>query len=230
MKVYEAKIRVYTLKDIKLEDSTECIAKFIDSCLSQEEIFKDYHNAKVYKCYTFDNLLPFDKTKVYRKNSIYSFRIRSVDIEFIKFIKLYMENFYNDWMKTLQIKVKVIPQKPIKNIYSINPVLIKNDNGYWKYNMSFEEFEKRITDNLIKKYNHFNNSKISEDFDLYNSIKFINSKPVPIKYKNMTLRGDKLDIELSLEERAQELAYFSLGVGLGENNSRGCGFVNCKFY
>ena len=53
--------------------------------------------------------------------------------------------------------------------------------------------------------------------------------PVKIPYKNIHLLGDKIDLEIANNEMAQKLAYFALGVGLGENNSRSCGFVNYKY-
>ena len=51
---------------------------------------------------------------------------------------------------------------------------MKDKNGYWKGNLSLQEYEKRIIENLIKKYNYFMNSKINENFQLYDSISFKN--------------------------------------------------------
>lgn len=117
----------------------------------------------------------------------------------------------------------------ISKLYSVTPVILKNDFGYWKAEMSLPEYEERLVVNLIKKYQSFTGEKIEEDVHLYDSILFKNKMPVKIPYKNIHLLGDKIDLEIANNEMAQKLAYFALGVGLGENNSRSCGFVNYKY-
>ena len=70
---------------------------------------------------------------------------------------------------------------------------------------------------------------MNEDILLYDVIKINNRMPIKILYKNINLLGDKVSLKISNQQLAQDLAYFALGVGLGENNSRGCGFMNYKF-
>ena len=41
--------------------------------------------------------------------------------------------------------------------------------------------------------------------------------------------GDKVRLAVLDDEKSQEMAYLSLGVGLGEMNSRGAGFVNYRW-
>ena len=86
-----------------------------------------------------------------------------------------------------------------------------------------------IIENLIKKYNYFMNSKINENFQLYDSISFKNNRPIPSNYKNVTLLGDKISLNISQEALAQEIAYMSLGTGVLEMNARGYGFVNYRW-
>lgn len=95
--------------------------------------------------------------------------------------------------------------------------------------MSLEEFEKRLKDNLIKKYKFFTGNDIDENLPLYNLIEFKNKVPVKMPYKSINLLGDKIVLEIAQNKQAQELAYLALGVGLLENNSRGFGFVNFKY-
>ena len=66
--------------------------------------------------------------------------------------------------------------------------------------------------------------KIDEDFDLYTVIELKNKKPIAMEYKSIKLLGDKVQIQVADNKRAQDLWYFALGVGLGEMNARGCGF------
>lgn len=53
--------------------------------------------------------------------------------------------------------------------------------------------------------------------------------PVPAVYKNVKLLGDKIRLSVADNEAAQNLAYMSLGTGLGEMNSRGFGFINYRW-
>ena len=95
--------------------------------------------------------------------------------------------------------------------------------------MTLEEFEKRLKENLIKKYKFFTGKDIDESLPLYDLIEFKNKVPVKMPYKNINLLGDKIVLEVAQNHQAQELAYLALGVGLLENNSRGFGFVNFKY-
>ena len=93
--------------------------------------------------------------------------------------------------------------------------------------MSQEEFEQRFIINLTKKINNFKGDINVEKF--YSTIEFLNKTPVPMKYKNIKLLGDKVRLAVLDDEKSQEMAYLSLGVGLGEMNSRGAGFVNYRW-
>lgn len=95
--------------------------------------------------------------------------------------------------------------------------------------MSLAEYEKRLKNNLVKKWNCFENDKIKEDFQLYTLLEFLNDKPIGMEYKNICLLGDKLRLQVSDNVAAQNLAYMSLGTGILEMNSRGYGFVNYRW-
>lgn len=92
-----------------------------------------------------------------------------------------------------------------------------------------DQFEKRLIDNIIKKYNYIYKTEINEEFQFYTSITFNNKKPISINYKNIKLLGDKVELIIDNSQLAQDLAYLSLGVGLLESNSRGFGFVGYRW-
>ena len=95
--------------------------------------------------------------------------------------------------------------------------------------MSLEEFERRLFDNAVKKYNQYTGKKIDEDFQLYTNITFLNRKPIANQYKGIQLLGDKVNLKIADNAQAQELAYFLLGTGLCELNSRGYGYCNYRW-
>ena len=119
--------------------------------------------------------------------------------------------------------------KIFEKVYTLTPALIKSKEGYWEDNISRDEYEERIKVNLIKKYNDFTGEKLDENFKLYESLEFKNEKPVKFNYKGKVFLGDKLSFIVSDNEIAQKLWYMSLGTGILENNSRGCGFVNYRY-
>ncbi|WP_107602606.1 CRISPR-associated endoribonuclease Cas6 [Clostridioides difficile] len=229
IKCLEMSVKVYLLENISLDNTSKEIRKLIDDTLIIEEKYKEFHNKVGFKNYSFNLLYPLEKDKVYKKDCIYTFIIRTVDSELGMYFMNNLKNQYSDKIKVITMSKKVIPKKHIESIYSVTPIIAKFEDGYWRSNKTVEDLEKRIRENLIKKYNEFTNSKIDEDFELFQVIKFINRKPISTKYKNISLLGDKISFKVSENDMAQEIANFALGVGVGEINSRGFGFVNYRW-
>lgn len=229
MKVFEIKLKVYLLQDIMFENIQSEISSFIDGALGKNAELKKFHERNEFKNYCFDGLYPVEKNKVYSSGNIYTITLRTINKDLADFFVNKLVNEYNKTIKGLTCEIRIIPKKIIEKIYSITPAIMKDKNGYWKGNLSLQEYEKRIIENLIKKYNYFMNSKINENFQLYDSISFKNKRPIPSNYKNVTLLGDKISLNISQEALAQEIAYMSLGTGVLEMNARGYGFVNYRW-
>ena len=229
MKVYEIKLKVYLLENVELSSAQSVINKFIDVALSKKSDMLEFHNKNVYKNYCFNSFYPLEEDRMYKADNIYSIIIRTIDKNLAIYFNDILPNIYTKELKGLKSEYKIITNKAIKSIYSITPVVIKNEEGYWKNIISRNEFERRIKDNLIKKYNIFTNEKIDEEFVLYSLVEYKNNKPIAIQYKNIVLLGDKISLEIEQNKEAQLLAYMALGTGLGEMNSRGLGFVGYRW-
>lgn len=229
MQVFQVRIKLFLLKNIKAEFLQNDLNSFIDRGLSKNEELLKFHNANKYKCYCFDNLYPIEQDKIYKKDNVYALTLRTIDKKLADFFADKLVNEFDDKFKGLTSEVKIIPKKHIDKVYSVTPVVLKNDDGYWKGRLSIDDFEKRIKSNLIKKYNYIMNTKINEDFQLYTAIEFKNKKPIAIKYKNIKLLGDKISLNVADNKIAQDLIYMSLGTGLAEMNSRGAGFMNYRY-
>ncbi|MBD7912303.1 CRISPR-associated endoribonuclease Cas6 [Clostridium cibarium] len=229
MKVYEIRIKLYVLQNISLESAQSTICSFIDKALVKNKDFAEFHSERKFKNYCFDSLYPLEKDKVYKEGKIYTLTLRTIDEKLVDFFSKELVNSFTEKLKALTAEKKIIPKKHIEKIYSITPMIMKNDSGYWKGKLSLEEFEKRIKENLIKKYNTFMNTKINEDFELYSGLEFKNRKPIIIKYKDIKLMGDKVSLNILENDLAQDMAYMCLGTGLSEMNSRGYGFMNYRF-
>jgi len=229
MKVFEILLKVYLLEDIELNDSQNKISKLIDKTLGQDERTLELHNKNDFKNYCFNSFYPLEKDGIYKEGNIYTITIRTVDKYLATYLNNKLANVYTYSIKGLKAELKIIPVKKLKKIYSITPLVIKNDNGYWKNLISIEEFERRLKENLIKKHNNIFQERINEDFKLYASIELTNNKPIGISYKDKTLLGDKISIDILEDEISQHSAYMALGTGMGEMNARGFGFMGYRW-
>lgn len=228
MKVYEINLKLYLLQNLLTNEALERIRDLIDKSLVQNEKYLEFHNKNKFKHYTFNSLFNAEKPQVFKEGGIYLVKVRTIDGELAEYLTKNLGNEYTDYIKALTVETKLLKRRPIEKIYNLTPTVIKTDKGYWKGNLSMEDYERRIKENLIKKYNHFFNIKLDEDFELFRSIEFNNRKPVRSSYKTISLLGDKLTLYIAENDTAQALAYFALGTGIGEMNSRGFGFVNYK--
>lgn len=228
MNTYEIDLKVYLLKDISKESALEKIANLIDLSFLKNEDMKDYHKSIKFKNYVFNSFYPLEKS-IYKSKNIYTIKLRVFGNDFNKFFKEALPGLRSDDIQILTAKSTLIDKKHILEIYSITPAVCKFDNGYWKEHETFEIFEKRIKENAIKKYNFFFNTKLDENFDFIKKIDFKNRIPIGTKYKNVTLLGDKLQIELEDNEFAQKLGWIIFSTGLLELGARGFGYVNAKF-
>lgn len=229
MRVHEMIFKVFLLKNIHSTEALEKISELIDKSLAKEEEFLCFHNSNKFKNYIFNSFFLVEKDKVYKEGNIYSIKIRTIDEKLVQFFKTNLVNEYTSSIKVLTVECRHISKRHIERIYSITPMIIKTDNGYWKGNLSLDEFEKRIKENLIKKYNAFFDVKLNEDFELFHMMKFDNKKPISCKYKGIHVLGDKITLTIAENETAQTLAYLALGTGLGEMNARGYGFTNYRY-
>lgn len=229
IRVYELRLKIYTLADILLDDMLAVETQYIDSALALDEKWLKYHKSSEYKSYSFGGLYPLDSSGLYKKDNVYTITIRTVDCELAAYFSRVLVNHHTNKLKGLTIESRIIPKKFIQEIYTLTPVIQKNDNGYWRNNYTLEQYEKRLFENAINKYNAFTGSKINEDFQLYTQIQFLNKKPVKFSYKGITLLGDKINLKIADNKNAQDLAYFLTGTGLCENCSRGAGYCNYKW-
>lgn len=219
----ELSVKVIVTKEIQEVDALASTRELVDAIVVKTKGI-NYHNSNQYKYYSYDGL-PKSKNKKYSKDEILKFRIRLKDLDWANSILTSAKGIHTDKLMVLGIDCKVIPKRHIESIYTLTPVIVKFEEGYWRGNKSIEEVEQRIKINLIKKYNNYYNTKIDENFELFEGIEIKNKYPITIKYKGITLLGDKFLFKIASNEQAQELANFSIACGVGELNARGLSFV-----
>lgn len=239
MKIFELKCKAYLKTNIELKSSFDVLSKYLNYSIYQNEIYKNKDTS--IKNYCFGNFYPTESDKIYKKNNVYEFVIRSIDEEFIDELeKAIIENMNNSFLIALSAVKKEIDQFFIRELYSATPVIVsqkKDDTGrqlYWSldYNGDMEILQNQLQKNLEKKLKLF----YPDDMDISNNfideIEIKNLKPQSIYFKTIKnqkeklvrLIGNKFKIVPKKDDLSQKLAFLSLGVGLGEKSSFGGGF------
>lgn len=232
MEVYEITVRIYIANSIKVSDMQGVIAHFIDSYLSKDELFAQFHQEKRPKCYTMDLPCPVEKgMQEYQGDKIYQFRIRTISGELSSYLLSGIAEHRTEEIKGLVRTVRVIPHKHISTVYTLTPVVLVDPEGrgYWRDIMSFSEYEEMLKKSIIHQYEAYTGEKIDQGYALYDQIELKNKCGIGVPYKGIALLGDKLSMQVSDNETAQRIAYYLLGSGLGSKGSRGFGFLGYRF-
>ena len=239
MKIFELKCKAYLKTNIELKSSFDVLSKYLNYSIYQNEIYKNKDTS--IKNYCFGNFYPTESDKIYKKNNVYEFVIRSIDEEFIDELeKAIILNMNNSFLIVLSAVKKEIDQYFIRELYSATPVIVsekKDDNGrqlYWSldYNGDMEILQNQLQKNLEKKLKLFYPDDMDVSNNFIDKIEIKNLKPQSIYFKTIRnqkeklvrLIGNKFKIVPKKDDLSQKLAFLSLGVGLGEKSSFGGGF------
>ena len=229
IKVYELRTKVFLYSRLPCEEALGAVSLFIDHTLAKSKKYLAYHELNTFK-YTFGSLFPVEQEHVYKPQTIYQFTLRTCDAELAKYLQGQLPQEDTEHMKGLVTDVRIIPRKHISTLYSLTPIIVKGkSNNYWRDDMTLPDFERRLKENLIKKYNLLTGEKIDEAFELYTLLEFKNKCPVTVPIKGIKLLADKIQLQIADNPQAQALAYAAIGLGLCEINARGCGFVSYHF-
>ena len=131
--------------------------------------------------------------------------------------------------RIVSTELKTFNQFFINELYTVTPAVLTVDNRFWVKGDSMELLQRRIVENLLKKYKDYYQKEIEVEESFIQGIELKNHKPIGLKYKNMRLIGNKLTVLVNGDEDSQKLAFMALGTGLLEkNSSNGMGFCIAK--
>jgi len=232
MQYFELICTAYIKKDLSFKDSFEALAKYISYSMAQDETLLELHNKNSFKYYTFSNLYPPQKDKIYHKSNTYSFTIRSLDESLIDSLQITLrENINNSNLLVLTADKKVIKQFFISELYSLTPVISTMESGkFWTMQQDGDivALYKQLHSNLERKYNEFYSQKLDSTDNFIHLLNIKNKKPQNIwiskNGKSFRFFGNKFSIVPHEDEVSQKLAFIALACGLGEKNSFGGGF------
>ncbi|MTT31379.1 CRISPR-associated endoribonuclease Cas6 [Terrilactibacillus sp. BCM23-1] len=219
-------------KDCHFSESQEKIGGFISEAMLKDPELKALHaKERIYKGYVFSNFYPLGEQGVYKSGQIYVWRIRAISLSLLKKIKVCITKLNSPFIKVIATEIKTSPQKHISELYTINPtILTLKNNQPFLPNSNISLLINTIQGNLEKKYKYFIDQNVEFGFPFIRYIKILNKKPIKIRYKNMSMLGNKVKIQVSEDEGSQKLAQIAVNCGINEKNSiLGCGFVFANF-
>lgn len=230
MNFYELIIKVKLSKNMNFIEVPYNIGVFINNSMLKTALLKKIHEEKFYK-YVYDTFYPIEKDKIYKKDKVYSFRLRSMNIQLLNkmAIAIYNHN-YND-IKAIDVDLKVQEADKINEIYTLKPVIVTIDSKPWlKEKYSIDLLMKRLNDNLEKKLKQIGEEYGDNELGMFiNEIEILNRFPMKYRYKSITLLGNKVQIKVNQDEFSQKKALIAIALGLGEKGSSlGAGFCDYK--
>ncbi len=214
---------------------------FIYNSIENNELYE----SNEFKPFVFSNIYPIKNQKIEEKQE-YSLIISSFKKEIILLIiKKLIENTTLNLGEYSFIvsSFKPVPSELINDFCLLTTETIalayNKNNKAITLNESKTEFLELLKNNLIKKFNQFNNEKISKDFDLWDNIELSeitnSKKAIKLEFtKNQknhffTAIGSRYQINIGkINETQQKILQTAYETGIGEKNSYGFGFINLK--
>lgn len=224
---YELQFEIILKKDLTVENLYEEISKGINHCLNYNQFTKSLHQSKTFKpyCYFLYDYMPVSVGKKCRlfircmgeelKNNLITAVIKADNYTFSTSSLISEEVIeFNSFLKRITLK-------------SITPTVLKDDDDkFLNVNSSEEYIIKKISQNLIRKYNMISGESLDTDTNIIKKAKTLNKTPLSTNYKGGKISGNKYIIEFLSDEISQKIAFIAMVFGIGSRNS--LGFGTCK--
>lgn len=209
---------------------------FIYSILKNDAVFSDYHDNTGFKFFNFSNIFPVSD---FEKNSLKMLIISSPNDNLIKslFKQLKNKTYFRlkDYRMEL-LKIELLGTKKCSKFISATPIVLFEDNKNNKYysfkqSSDFNFFFERLKDNAIKKYNAFYDCDFNLESNLFTNFEFGREVSIRLTKNNnkfIVIGSLWKNLEFSLTSQNKDFYNFLFENGLGEKNSLGFGFLNCR--
>ncbi|MDR1007833.1 MAG: hypothetical protein LBL65_04615 [Campylobacteraceae bacterium] len=179
-------------------------------------------------CYNL--FYPQEENKIYKRGKTYNITIRSV--ESLKNIFEHVKGKNGLNIKLTGYEETEIKQTHINMLYNITPTVVTMQNQrFWTKEDDRDFLLDALHLNLERKYNEINNTNVRGE-NFIKGLTVTNRKLIKIIQANMSATfayyGNKFEIYVNNDQYSQDLAYLALGLGLGEKNAQGCGFMGYR--
>jgi CRISPR-associated endoribonuclease Cas6 len=229
----EVTVTVRLKNPVYFQDAQEEIGKYLNHSMLLNNDLTKFHEADGYKFYVFSGLWPTEKNKTYQAGNVYIFKIRSLQQDFVEELIPCIRRNDNKTFQVLAVENKKYHHhrhRFIQEISTITPFVVTVDGKPWMPEQhDFDLLLDRLHANAEKKYKKLFGEEVFTD-SFIQGISLLNSKPLVMHYKNISVLGHKARIVVNEDKQSQKLAFIVLGAGLAEKNSViGAGFCHGKF-
>lgn len=142
MQVFQIRIKLYFLQDIPAKQIQTKLTALIDKGICFEKELRQVHESNQYKNYCYDLPFPIEQDRLYKKGKIYTVTIRTIDSRLAKYFYEVCVNQFTEEIKALTSEIRILPRKMIQTLYTLTPVVVKDEKGYWRNHMNFAEYKK----------------------------------------------------------------------------------------
>lgn len=223
MEYYEVKVCIKMKEDRKNDKMYEAISSYINYSILNDSRLSRVHKINCFKFYTFSLPAPIEQDKIYKKDRLYSFNIRSISSELVMRIARSLEKKC-DSFAVEGISCNRYRFNAIDKLISLTPIVITLQNGKYLSSDDSDKIVNCLTNNAVRKYKAYYGEPNEGEFISGFTIK--NKRLIQMPYKNTCIMGNKIDIDVKPDNNAQRLAHLVASVGIGEKNSLGAGY--CK--
>ena len=134
------------------------------------------------------------------------------------------------------LKVVMLKNHECCNFISATPIVLYEDNinnkfFSFKRNPDFNFFFERLKDNALKKYNAFYDNDFRLDSELFTTFEFGREVSIRLEkngIKFIVIGSIWKNLECDINNKNKDFYNFLFDNGLGEKNSLGFGFLNCR--
>lgn len=221
MNYHELTVTMQLKQDITNDEMYRFLNNLINNAMLYDEQLREIHEKNEYKFYTYSSLNPIEKDRIYKKDRIYIFNIRSISKVFLANLKRVLPLTEAN-VKIIATQIKSYSQKWITKLTTLSPVVMTlPEKKYWKKEDGLTQLIAGMCKNAVRKYNQYFEAQIPENTIFIQSIAQTNLKPIKIPYKNTNLIGNKFMMEIKTDELSQNLAFFMKATGALEKNTIG---------
>lgn len=142
-------------------------------------------------------------------------------------------------MEIYEIKLKVYLKKSMslaEDLRSISIFLngIMSQQQEWPDNSAnfvFSSFYPIAQKGYYEKDRNYmiTRQRIESEVPVFSTLRLLNRAPIKVSYQRSFFWGDKVELTIAADELSQEIAYTSLGTGIGIGERHGWGFVNYQW-
>lgn len=210
-------------EDVPVNQVQASLAALIANGMTFSASLKELHLQTTFKPYVFCLPYPREDDRIYHKDRMYCFNLRTLKLDFAMAMKNYLPRVQGN-VRVVSVELRTYTQPHVSELISLTPIIATVDNQCWMPEKGLALLANRMHSNAVKKCKKLNAGFAEPDELFFELVELLNQKPIGVSYKGTTLLGHKVQLKVKPHPWAQQLAITVLGQGLAEKNSLGFGY------